>query len=164
MPQGVAAVVECQTDSRQRTLNSVREAVKAFGGSVTPIAYMFERKGRIVFDNSPTQDVDVWKQSENIVEPEAVDEERILEAAFEAGALDVEVNGDKTVIYTDPTQTGEVSEALEGPLQLKLESAELIWEPKEDTKVDIESPATMEWIQKFVSKCFPYDRPSFISH
>ena len=162
MPQGLAAVIECQTDSRQRTLNNVREAVRAFGGSVTPVAYMFERKGKITFDNSPIQEVDAWKLSEKISELEAVDEEKILEAAFEAGALDVEVIKGKTIVYTDPAQTGEVSEALEGPLQLKLESAELIWEPKEDTKIEFDSLQTVEWVQKFISEYSSMDWSSLI--
>lgn len=72
-PKGVAILVDCLTDNRNRTVAEVRHAFNKYGGnlgSTGSVAYLFSKKGVITF-------------------PPAANEERIMEIALAAGALDV---------------------------------------------------------------------------
>ena len=83
-PSGVAILVECLTDNRNRTVSEVRHAFTRFGGNLGTdgsCAYLFEKKGVISFSSG--------------------EEEKIMEIALESGADDVISNEDKTIdIYT----------------------------------------------------------------
>jgi YebC/PmpR family DNA-binding regulatory protein len=75
---GVAFIVECMTDNRNRTVGEVRHAFTKRGGNLGTdgsVAYLFSRKGQISF-------------------AESIDEDTLMEAALEAGAEDVVVNDD----------------------------------------------------------------------
>lgn len=75
---GVAFIVECMTDNRNRTVGEVRHAFTKRGGNLGTdgsVAYLFSRKGQISFEPG-------------------VDEDKLMEAALEAGADDVTTNDD----------------------------------------------------------------------
>lgn len=75
---GVAFIVECMTDNRNRTVGEVRHAFTKRGGNLGTdgsVAYLFSRKGQISFEPG-------------------VDEDKLMEAALEAGADDVVTNDD----------------------------------------------------------------------
>jgi YebC/PmpR family DNA-binding regulatory protein len=81
---GVAILVECMTDNKNRTVSDVRHAFTKRGGNLGTdgsVAYLFSRKGQITF------------------EPGA-DEERIMEVALETGAEDIETYEDTSVEVT----------------------------------------------------------------
>ncbi len=81
---GVAILVECMTDNRNRTVSDVRHAFTKRGGNLGTdgsVAYLFERKGQIMF------------------EPGA-DEDRIMEVALDAGAEDIQTFDDSSVEVT----------------------------------------------------------------
>ncbi|HKK37763.1 MAG TPA: YebC/PmpR family DNA-binding transcriptional regulator [Paracoccaceae bacterium] len=78
-PGGVAVIVEAMTDNRNRTASTVRSTFGKHGGNLGEtgsVAFMFERKGEIVYAAA------------------AADEEAVLEAAMEAGAEDAESTAD----------------------------------------------------------------------
>ena len=135
MPSSVAVIIECQTDSKLRTLSNLRLIVKEAGGTITPTAHMFDRKGRIVFDN-----------------PESLGEEDIFDRAIEAGALDIETdeNGN-VVIFTEAGGTSSVAKAFEVSTSLRIMSSELIWDPKVDMMVDVNEPDDLDG---FLGKSF----------
>ena len=75
---GVAFIVECMTDNRNRTVGEVRHAFTKRGGNLGTdgsVAYLFSRKGQISFEPG-------------------IDEDKLMEAALEAGADDVITNDD----------------------------------------------------------------------
>lgn len=83
-PGGIAIMVECQTDNKNRTTAEVRHAFNKFGGNLGAngcVGYLFERKGIITLDAEGTS-LDV-----------------VMEAAIEAGAQDVEEE-DGTITVT----------------------------------------------------------------
>lgn len=123
VPPSVAVIIECQTDSKPRTLADMRLAIKEAGGNVTPTNHLFERKGRVVFENSLN-----------------IGETDIFDRAIEAGAIDVEVEeeGD-VVVTTKPSQTTAVASALAQSSGFKIKSSDIIWDPKEDMMVDVPS-------------------------
>jgi len=96
-PSGVAIMVDCLTDNRNRTAGLVRSSFTKKGGNLGTdgsVAYMFERKGVIVTDKS-------------------VDEDTVMMTALDNGALDVIVNDDNYEIYTDTDNFIKVKESLE---------------------------------------------------
>ncbi|MBO9482573.1 MULTISPECIES: YebC/PmpR family DNA-binding transcriptional regulator [Gammaproteobacteria] len=95
---GIAVLVECLTDNRNRTVAEVRHAFSKHGGNLGTdgsVAYLFERKGQIFFE-------------------EGVDEEQLMDAALEAGAEDIVTNDDGSVeVLTEWTEFMAVKDALE---------------------------------------------------
>ena len=123
VPPSMAFIIECQTDSKLRTLGEIRLAIKESGGTVTPTNHLFDRKGRVVFQRSS-----VVKDTE------------IFDRAIEAGATDVEIDEDDIVVCTEPSQLTAVANTLAQALGSEAKSSDIIWDPKEDMAVDIRSP------------------------
>lgn len=86
-PGGIAVIVECMTNNRNRTVSEVRHAFAKNGGNLGTdgsVAYLFKKQGQITFEPG-------------------VKEDQIMEIALEAGAEDVVVNDDKSIdVYTTP--------------------------------------------------------------
>ena len=96
-PGGVAVLVECMTDNRNRTVADVRHAFSKAGGNLGEsgcVAWMFDKKGVLV------------------VAKETVDEDRLMELALEAGAEDVATEEEEFQVLTAPEDFAEVQEAL----------------------------------------------------
>lgn len=112
-PGGVALIVEALTDNRNRTATNIRTAFSKNGGNLAAtgaVSHGFERKGLIEYPAA------------------AGDEEKVLEAAIEAGADDVESSEDGHTIWTAMESLHEVSGALEKVLG-EPESVKLAWKP-----------------------------------
>ncbi|MFO7576962.1 MAG: YebC/PmpR family DNA-binding transcriptional regulator [Pelovirga sp.] len=112
-PGGVAVIVEFMTDNRTRTVAEVRHAFNKYGGSLGvsgSVAFLFDRKGQIIFDGA--QDFD-----------------SIFEAALEAGAEDVKEEGGVIEVVVNPTDYEVVRNALTAR-GLKYESAEVTLIPQ----------------------------------
>jgi len=112
-PGGVALIVEALTDNRNRTATNVRTAFSKNGGNMAAsgaVSHGFERKGMIEYPAT------------------AGDEDKVMEAAIEAGADDVESDADGHTIWTDMEGLHEVAKALEAALG-EPESVKLGWKP-----------------------------------
>jgi YebC/PmpR family DNA-binding regulatory protein len=95
---GVAVIVECLTDNRNRTTSEVKNIFTRNGGSLAEpgaVAWQFQRKGMIIVDKTS-----------------GVDEDELMLAALEAGAEDVADQGDTFDITTAPTDFTAVRDAL----------------------------------------------------
>ncbi|WP_095011407.1 YebC/PmpR family DNA-binding transcriptional regulator [Tsuneonella mangrovi] len=126
-PGGVALIVEALTDNRNRTATNVRTAFSKNGGNLGAsgaVSHGFERKGMIEYPAS------------------AGDEEKVLEAAIEAGADDVESSEDGHTIWTEMETLHEVAGALEQSLG-EAESVKLAWKPNITVDVDEGSAQTL---------------------
>ena len=96
-PGGVALIVETLTDNRNRTVGDVRHVFTKYGGNLGSsgcVAYLFDKKGVLVFD------------------AEALDRDALIEAAIEANALDVLEEPDAVEVQTTPEDFDAVREAL----------------------------------------------------
>lgn len=121
MPPNIAFIIDCETDSKQRTLMDLRFLVKKHGGIITPTNYLFDRKGKIVFEkNEKIRDID-----------------DILDAAIEAGAEDVGAERDNDdnsiVVWTEPSNTFSTLQILQSNLNLKVIDSSIIWDAKKNT-------------------------------
>ena len=99
---GVAVMVECMTDNRNRTASEVRHAFTKFGGnlgSTGSVNYLFTKKGVVSF---------IPDESGKM----AIDEEKAMDIALEAGADDVVTNEDGSIdVYTSPEAFPSVVDA-----------------------------------------------------
>jgi YebC/PmpR family DNA-binding regulatory protein len=119
-PGGVALIVETLTDNRNRTSQDVRYAFTRNGGSLGDpgsTAWMFTRKGVVQIEKSP-----------------AIDEEKLLEMALEAGAEDVADAGSTWEITTDATDLRRVREVIDAA-GIPVFSAELTMVPQTQVPV-----------------------------
>lgn len=103
-PHGVAMLVECLTDNRNRTISDLRRLFTRAGGNLgepNSVAWQFAQKGYISFDRF---DVDGA--------PTGVDPDAIFMAALEGGADDVVMGDDVVEVYTDRESFAAVTRAL----------------------------------------------------
>jgi YebC/PmpR family DNA-binding regulatory protein len=134
LPNNVAVIVECETDNKLRTLANIKLVIKDNGGTATPSSYLFEKKGRIVFDQK-----------------DGVGLDEVMDPALEAGATDVdELEDGSVVVFTAPEETKTVGEAVSAALGTQIKSSDIIWDPNEDTKTVIPSEDAAEDLADFV--------------
>ncbi len=98
-PNGVALIVECLTDNRNRTAGENRHYFDKFGGNLGTsgcVSFMFSTKGIVVLDN----------------EDETIDEDKAMEDILEAGGDDFTFEEGCVEITTDPSTVAEVCNAL----------------------------------------------------
>lgn len=137
-PEGVAVIVECLTDNKNRTTPEIRVILDRIGGSLGAtgsVSWMFERRGVINVSGSD------------------LDENELMEAALECGAEDIEED-DGFVVYTNPTEVNEVKEALEAKGYV-IESAESQMVPK--TTVAVSDPNKAKKVLKLMDQLEGHD-------
>jgi YebC/PmpR family DNA-binding regulatory protein len=127
-PGGVAVLIECLTDNRNRAAGEVRVALTRNGGSLADpnsVAYLFSRKGQII-----------------VAKEEGVTEDRILEATLDAGAQDIADLGDYYEILSEPGDLVAVRSALQSA-NLDYEQAEVTFVPSMQVEVDLDGARKM---------------------
>lgn len=127
LPHGVAALIECQTDSKNRTIADVRNIVNRAGGTITPTAFLFEKRGRISFEEQAKVGVD-----------------EALEEAIDAGALDITTEENKLVVETPPPEMMEIAQRLQDRLGLRVDKAEVVYVPNEVSMVALSEDRAVE--------------------
>ena len=123
-PAGVAILIECLTDNRNRSASDVRVAVTRNGGTMADVGSvqrLFARKGVVT----------VPKQQAG----REISEDDLLEAALEAGVEEVDDDGDVWEAVCDPNDTVEVRKAIEAA-GLDYDSSEVQFVPSFDQEVD----------------------------
>ena len=122
-PNGVAFMVDCLTDNRNRTASQVRSSFTKAGGNLGTdgsVSYMFERRGSIVI-------------------PGEYDEEEMMMTALDAGALDFEAVDSTYIITTAQDTFTAVKEALENANVKEFLECELTYIPNMEVELDEES-------------------------
>ena len=125
-PHGVALLIKCLTDNRNRTLAEVRRVLNRGGGSTAEagaVMWMFESKGLITVERADK------------------DPDELFMTAVEAGAEDVDISNDVVEIYTAPADLHVVREELENQ-GLTVDEAELSMVPK--TVMSLEAKETLQ--------------------
>jgi YebC/PmpR family DNA-binding regulatory protein len=121
-PGGVAVLVECLTDNRNRAASDVRVAMTRNGGSMADpgsVSYLFSRKGVIV------------------VPKEGTDEDTVMEAVLEAGGEEVTDEGEAFEVLTEATDLVPVRTALQAA-GIEYDSADVVFWPATQVEVDVD--------------------------
>ncbi len=119
-PGGVAVLVECLTDNKNRSIADVRYIFGKAGGNVGTdgcVAWMFDKKGLIS------------------VSKEDADEDTLMDLALEAGAEDIKDEGDVFEIITEPEDFDAVKDAID-KAEIKYQLAEITMLPQNMTEVE----------------------------
>lgn len=135
-PGGVAILIECVSDNRNRAASEVRVAVTRNGGTMADpgsVAYLFERKGVVIIRKS---------QSGRILTEDA-----LLELVLDAGAEEVNDLGDSFEIVSSPSDLNSVRDSLQRG-QVDYESAEASFLPSVSIPIEGErARAVLELIE-----------------
>jgi len=126
-PGGVAVIVDCMTDNRKRTVSDVRHLFTKHGGNLGAdgsVGYLFNHVGVLSY-------------------PATAPEDRVLEAALEAGAEDVLTNEDGSIdVLTSPADFETIRDAM-GAASLAPESAEVTMRAATSVRLDAEHASSM---------------------
>ncbi len=126
-PGGVALIVECLTDNRNRTASDVRSTFSKRGGNLGEsgsVAFSFERRGLITYAL------------------DAADHEAMFEVALEAGATDVETTDEEHEISCEPDELHSVLDELVKQFG-DSKGASLDWKPTNTTELDEEKAQSL---------------------
>jgi YebC/PmpR family DNA-binding regulatory protein len=137
-PGGVAIMCDVLTDNRNRVVAELRFIFSRHGGNLGEsncVGWMFHKRGMIA------------------VEPGAIDEDRLIELALEAGAADVSSDSDAYEVLTPPEKFGAVKEALE-KAGIAIAHAEVTMLPENMVKV---SGHPAEQVLKMVEELEDHD-------
>jgi YebC/PmpR family DNA-binding regulatory protein len=119
-PGGTAVLLEALTDNRKRTVSEIRHVFSKNGGNLGStgcVAYLFEKKGIIA------------------IEPEGTDLDALIEAALDAGALDVLDSDDSLEVVTTPSEFESVRAAL-ATASFEVSSAAVLMEPTTSVRLE----------------------------
>ncbi|UCF56397.1 MAG: YebC/PmpR family DNA-binding transcriptional regulator [Deltaproteobacteria bacterium] len=97
-PGGVAIMIDCLTDNRNRTVADIKHIFERHGGNLGEpgcVSWMFEKKGLIVFEKN------------------SVEEEKLLDLALEAGAEDIKESETQFEVLSDPADFESVKKAFD---------------------------------------------------
>ena len=126
-PGGTAVMVDCLTDNRNRTVAEVRHAFTKFGGNLGAdgsVNYLFDQVGQLMI--SP-----------------GVDEEKVMEAAIEAGAEDVVSDSDGSVeVLTAPSDFEQVRDAMVNA-GIKPEEAQVTMRASTSAELNVKEASSM---------------------
>jgi YebC/PmpR family DNA-binding regulatory protein len=120
-PGGVAVLVECLTDNRNRAASDVRVAFSRNGGAMADpgsVSYLFNRKGVVLVNKTP-----------------GISEDDILAAVLDAGAEEVNDLGDSFEVTSEATDVVGVRSALQAA-GIDYESADIAFVPTMEVPVD----------------------------
>jgi YebC/PmpR family DNA-binding regulatory protein len=121
-PNGVAVLIECLTDNKNRAASEVRIAMTRNGGNMADpgsVSYLFTRKGVVTLEKN------------------GLTEDDVLTAVLDAGAEDVVDNGDSFEVISEPTDLIAVRKALQDA-GIDYESADANFQPSVSVPVDVE--------------------------
>jgi YebC/PmpR family DNA-binding regulatory protein len=137
-PGGVALIVECLTDNRNRTGADVRSTFSRNGGSMAEpgaVAWQFERKGVVMV-------------------PKSVGEDDLMAVALDAGAEDLSDEGDVWMLTSPPGELQPLRAALESA-SITVDSADVEMVP--ETRIAIEEEAMAKRILKLIEVLEDHD-------
>jgi YebC/PmpR family DNA-binding regulatory protein len=124
-PGGVAVLVECLTDNKNRTVADIRHYFSKSGGNLGEfgcVAWMFEKKGQIVVDKA------------------TISEEKLMDLALEAGAEDVVEEDEEFQVLTAPEEFDTIRETLVND-EVAISEASVAMLPKNTVEITDEKTA-----------------------
>lgn len=137
-PNGIAVIVECLTDNKNRTASNVRHAFSKYGGNLGTsgcVSYMFDKKGQIIIEKS-----------------DSIDEDELMMIAIDAGAEDFLIEEEGYVIITEPEEFSKVNDVITGE-NIEPISAELTMIPQTTALLDDEEGINlMEKLLEFLEE------------
>lgn len=146
-PSGVAVMVRCLSDNRNRSAADVRHIYNKYGGNMGTtgcVSFMFQTKGQIIISRELYPD-----------------EEKLMLDALEAGASDIETEEEVYIILTDADQYYQVKDALEA---LNYQFVDSVLAPLPDNTVNISDEETLQALEKMIEALENHDDVNEVYH
>jgi len=137
-PNGVALLIECLSDNRNRAASEVRVAVTRNGGTMADpgsVSYMFHRKGVVL-----------------VPKKDGITEDKVLEVVLDAGAEEVNDLGETLEVVSDPSDLVSVRAALQ-TAKIDYDSAESSFLPTVSVPLDAESAKKVFALIEAIEDC-----------
>ncbi len=137
-PSGVALIVECLTDNRNRTGSEVRSLFSRNGGSMAEpgaVSWQFERKGVVMV-------------------PKSVGEDELMTAALDAGGEDLRDEGDEWMVTSAPSDLAALRASLDAA-SVAVDSADLEMVPT--TRVEVTDESTAKRVLRLIELLEEHD-------
>lgn len=132
VPPNIALLVDAASENTTRVVADLNMYVKKANGAKSPSKFLFERRGRVIFEKGES----------------GLDVDDIMEDAIEAGAEDLENDAEgNIVVWSDPSSTTQICKAVGAKFNLKVADSDIVWHAIEDLKVPLDSS---EQLTKFV--------------
>jgi YebC/PmpR family DNA-binding regulatory protein len=138
-PNGVALLVEIQTDNRNRTASEIRSLLSKSGGSIATagsVTRLFQRKGQIIVSRG------------------VASEDQLMELALEAGAEDFKADPQGFEIVTEPASFETVHKKMEAK-GIKFDAAQVTWIPT--ITVSLADPVASGAVSKLIDALEDHD-------
>jgi len=145
-PAGIAFMVDCLTDNRNRTAMLVRTALTKKGGNLGTdgsVSYLFERKGVIVVEK-------------------IVDEDELMMTVLDSGAEDFIVEDENYIVYTTPDTFLSVKEAMEALGITEFLTSEITYVPSNE--IEVEDEDTKEKVYNLIDALEEIDDVQNVYH
>ncbi|MGO1818496.1 MAG: YebC/PmpR family DNA-binding transcriptional regulator [Senegalia sp. (in: firmicutes)] len=146
-PNGVAVMVECLTDNKNRTAADVRHFFSKYNGNLGAtgcVSFMFDRKGILIIEKN-----------------DHIDEEELMMNSIEAGAEDFQVEDEYFEITTSPEDFKDVRENLKS-MGYKFSTAEVSFIAQNETKLDDEKD--LKNMEKLIDNLEDHDDVQEVHH
>jgi YebC/PmpR family DNA-binding regulatory protein len=128
-PHGIAIIVQCLTDNRNRTISEVRRCFTRANGSLgepNSVAWQFAENGYLAFN--------LFDEDE---EPKKIDTDELFMAALEAGAVDVQTSDDVVEVYTERNELAQVAQTL-SEAGFTADESRLVLKPNTTISLEVE--------------------------
>jgi len=132
-PGGVAILIQCLTDNRQRTVSNIRSLFNKFAGSLAEagsVAYLFEKKGEIIISQSANQLANLSA-------------DKLEELIIESGAENYDFEDGQYLVYTRFEDLQKVVDFFQQN-ELIFDSSEIIYLPKTTIKIDESKQSSLD--------------------
>lgn len=134
LPPSIALIIEAEGDNTNRIRADLDLIVRKGKATVSGSKFYFSRLGRVVFEKT-----------------EAIGVDEVMDQAIEAGAEDLDTDDEgNIVIWTQPTQTTQIMQAVGDAHKLKVLSADIMWVPNEETKTVLDSGKDLQTFTELV--------------
>lgn len=137
----MAAIVECQTESKLKTLVEVRTVITKGGGQTSPTQYMFNRRGKIVFklgDVSPDTLMETALDLDGFIDIEGLEDGK-------------ETEDRHTSVLTEPSATKAVADGITDKLEVEIASLDIEWHPTDILEFKEDDPS-YDQIREIIDK------------
>jgi len=127
-PSGAAAIIECLTESKAKTLMEVRQILTKHSAQASPTQYLFKRRGSVIL--KPLGEVSV---------------DSVMECALEVEGFEDMVEEENAIVelISEPNATKTVANTVVEKLAVEVDSLEILWQPVDYINVSEEDSATI---------------------
>lgn len=140
-PGGVAAIIECATESKARTLMEVRTILSKNGASQGVVEYLFKRRGVVrIFTKETSPGDEESGVVDKLMDVEGVEDFEEVEGESEEG----EGGGETWEMYCAPTAVKSVADAAEQVAGVEIKGMEILWQPVDHVEAREEDAAVVE--------------------